>query len=149
VSLPAHLRSLVSSAASRVQRDRAAAAARAEHTARLAAQADLAAQAAHFDAALTIQQASPLLLPEAGYVLSWDDCPLYPWGPGGTGPLASWTTEQFAPGGLFQARVVSETNPSRQIWVWPTFAAALAAACALDPASAEYLAGRASVFEAA
>lgn len=148
MSLPAHLRSLVSAAASRVQRDRAAAAARAEHIARLAAQSDLAAQTDRYDAALAIQQTSSLL-PEAGYVLSWDDCPLYPWGPSGTGPLASWTAEQFAPGGLFQARLVSETNPGRQIWVWPTFAAALAAACALDPASAKYLAGRASVFKAA
>lgn len=145
MSLPAHLRSLVAAASLRAARDRAAAVARAEQAQRTAAQVELAAQSARFDAYLTIHEAS-LSLPVSGYVLSWDDCPLGVWGPGGAGPLARWMTEQFASDGLFPAALVAEpqTTPVHMVWVWPSYAAALAAVRALDPHAAEQLASRAA-----
>lgn len=144
MSLPAHIRSLVSAAAARVRHDREAASAAAEATARAAAQADYKALSDKYEADLVIV-ARPSWDPVQGFGITWDDCH-YPWGPdrGSIGALAVWMDEQFGEGGRFAASVVPvpHTTPLQHEWVWPTYERALAAVLAIAPNSAAYLARR-------
>lgn len=132
MSLPAHLRSLISSAAARVRQDREAAIFRAEHALRSEARAEFQRLAEQFDTYLVIE-ATPSWEAVQGFSIRWQDAPYCVWGPTGTSPLSRWMREQFHRDGLFPARTVAQTTPEGVVWVWPTHAAALSAVRALDP----------------
>jgi len=147
VSLPAHLRSLVSAASDRVRRDREASDARLAAAALSAARSEYDRLCAKYDASLVIHS-RPSWEPVQGFTIEWDDSACWGWGPedAPTTALGRWMKEQFGLGGRFAARVVAEpgTTPQLYVWVWPTYQAALAAVLALDPASAAYQARRAA-----